>query len=129
VNLSAGDRAEFERRIDGSIDPFESVVLRYRGAVRFDDRPERDLAFRRIVPECSLREGARIVPPMTYRGVAVHVLDETSGMETGSLKAIDGCLTAALCRTEGAGRIAFESGGNTGSALTRYGRKDRKSVV
>jgi len=90
--------------------------------VRFDDRADHDLAFRRVLPENSIREGVRVVPLPTYKGVAIHVLDETSGMATGSLKSIDGCLTTSLCRVEGIGRVAFESGGNTGSALTRYGR-------
>jgi threonine synthase len=44
-------------------------------------------------------------------------------MATGSLKSIDGCLTAARCRMEGVKSIAFESGGNSGSALTRYGQQ------
>ncbi len=122
MKLLAEDRASFEASIDGSCGPGASVVRRYRNAVRFDDRPERDLAFRNRIPETSIGEGARIVRLPDYRGVAVHVLDETSGMATGSLKSIDGCLMASLCLAEGIGRVAFESGGNTGSALTGYGR-------
>ncbi|MFA6148391.1 MAG: hypothetical protein WC899_09295 [bacterium] len=122
MKLSVENRAALEKRIDGSCSPDTSIVRRYRDAVRFDDRPERDLAFRRILPESSIREGVRIVPLPAYRGVAIHLLDETSRMATGSLKSIDGCLTTSFCRAEGVGRIAFESGGNTGSALTRYGR-------
>jgi len=118
----AENRSILERCIDRACSPDTSIVRRYRDAVRFDDRPERDLAFKRVLPENSIREGARIVPFPTYKGVAVHILDETSGMATGSLKSIDGCLTTSLCRVEGVGRVAFESGGNTGSALTRYGR-------
>ncbi len=122
MKLLAEDKASFEASIDGSCGPDTSVVRRYRDAVRFDDRPERDRAFKERVPETSIREGARIVRLPDYGGVAIHVLDETSRMATGSLKSIDGCLAASLCRVEGIGRIAFESGGNTGSALTRYGR-------
>lgn len=121
MKLLAENRATFDQCIDGSRGPGASIVLRYRNAVRFDDRPEHDLAVKRHLPENSIREGARIVPLLIYKGAAVHILDETSGMETGSLKSIDGCLTTSLCRMEGVGRIAFESGGNTGSALTRYG--------
>jgi threonine synthase len=122
VKLSAEGRVAFTKCIDPSVSPGTSIVLRYRDAVRFFDLPEPDCAFKRRLMENSLREGARIVSLPPYKGVAVHVLDETSGMETGSLKAIDGCLAASLCRMEGIGRIAFESGGNTGSALTRYGQ-------
>lgn len=122
MKLSAGNRATLENRIDGSCGPDTSIVRRYCNAVQFDDRMARDLAFKRFLPETSIREGARIVPLPAYKGVAIHVLDETSEMATGSLKSIDGCLTTALCRVDGIKRIAFESGGNTGSALTRYGR-------
>jgi threonine synthase len=123
MKFLADSRSAFEKRIDGAYGPGTSIVCRYRNAVRFDDRAERDLAFKRHLPESSIREGERVVPLMTYGGVAIHLLDETSGMATGSLKSIDGCLTTSLCRMEGIGRIAFESGGNTGSALTLYGRK------
>lgn len=122
MKLLAESRTALERLIDGAWRPETSIVCRYRNAVRFDDSAERDLAFKRFIAEYSIREGERVVPLLTYGGVAIHLLDETSGMATGSLKSIDGCLTASLCRMEGVGRIAFESGGNTGSALTRYGR-------
>ncbi len=122
MKLLAENRATLQQCIDASCGADASIVLRYRNAVRFDDYVEDELAFKRVLPETSIREGARIVPLPTYKGVAIHLLDETSGMETGSLKAIDGCLTTSLCRAEGAARVVFESGGNTGSALTRYGR-------
>ncbi len=122
MKLLAGNRAALERCIDRSRGPDESIVCRYRNALRLDDRDGRDLALKRLIPETSIREGARIVSLPAYRGVALHVLDETCWMATGSLKSIDGCLTASLCRADGIARIAFESGGNTGSALTRYGR-------
>ena len=123
MKFLADSRSTFEKRIDLAYGPETSIVCRYRNAVRFDDRAKHDLAFKRHLPESSIREGERVVPLMTYGGVAIHLLDETSGMATGSLKSIDGCLTTSLCRMEGIGRIAFESGGNTGSALTLYGRK------
>jgi hypothetical protein len=122
MKLLAESRSTLENRIDAAFDPETSIVCRYRDAVRFDDQAEHDLALKRYLPECSIREGERVVPLLTYGGVTIHILDETSGMATGSLKSIDGCLTASFCRMEGIGRIAFESGGNTGSALTRYGR-------
>jgi threonine synthase len=122
MKFSAGNRSTFEQRIDGAYPPETSIVCRYRDAMRFDELEENDLAFKRYLLDSSIREGVRVVPLPTYRGVAIHLLDETSWMATGSLKSIDGCLTASLCRMEGIGRIAFESGGNTGAALTRYGR-------
>ncbi len=122
MKLSAGNRAARESRIDPSSRPDASVVLRYRDAVRFCDDAGRDAAVRRLLPETSIREGVRVVALPPYKGVAIDVLDETSAMATGSLKSIDGCLAAAICRAEGTARVAFESGGNTGSALTRYGR-------
>ncbi len=122
MKLLAANRASLEESIDRSCGPERSIVLRYRDTVRLDDRPERDRAFKSRLPEVSIREGARIVRLPAYKGVDIHVLDETSGMATGSLKSIDGCLMASRCRAEGVRRVAFESGGNTGSAFTRYGR-------
>ncbi len=122
MKLSAANRAALEKSVDGSRGADASIVRRYLGAVRFHERPERDVAFKRAVAENSIREGVRVVPIPPYKGVAMHILDETSGMATGSLKSIDGCLTASRCRVEGIARVVFESGGNTGSALTRYGQ-------
>ena len=108
MNLLAENRPALERCIDESHDPGASIVCRYRNAIQFDDRPEHNLAFRQHLLECSIREGARIVQLLTYKGVTVHILDETSWMATGSLKSIDGCLTASLCRMEGVERIELQ---------------------
>ena len=122
MKLTAGNRAAFSNGVNTAYSPDQSIVCRYRDLMRFFDDPGQDGTFKRHLLDTTIREGARIVELVEYKGVTVRVLDETSAMATGSLKAIDGCLTAALCLTEGARRIAFESGGNTGSALTRYGR-------
>ena len=37
------------------------------------------------------------------------------------LKSTDGCITIAKCKSKGYERIVFESGANTGTALTEYG--------
>jgi len=58
---------------------------------------------------------------MSYKGVEIHILDETSFMHTKTLKSIDGCITTAKCKMNGYDRVIFESGGNTGTALTQYG--------
>src|SRR5690348_18361582 len=42
-------------------------------------------------------------------------------MHTGTLKSTDGCITIAKCKSRGHERIVFESGANTGTALTEYG--------
>lgn len=100
-----------------------SVVCRYRNVVQLDDRPENDRRLKEYLLASTIREGIRIVELMTYKDVAIHLMDETSLMATGSLKSIDGCLTTGFSRLLDARRIAFESGGNTGSAFTRYGQK------
>lgn len=123
MKLLAGDSASFNRGIDPSFAAEESVVCRYRNLVQLDARPENDRRLKEYLLQCSIREGARIVTLMTYKDVVIHLLDETSGMATGTLKSIDGCLTTAFCRMREEKRIVFESGGNTGSAFTRYGLK------
>ncbi|HZR83405.1 MAG TPA: pyridoxal-phosphate dependent enzyme [Candidatus Binatia bacterium] len=137
--------ARFRSAIDHRHDAGRSVVLRYRNALRFDrddaggrgGAPGRDpdgdgaaesaerahSAFRDLLVRCSIAEGARLFHLFDHRGVAVHVLDETSAMHTGTLKSIDGCVTIAFCLRDGLSRIAFESGGNTGVALTAYGTR------
>ena len=107
--------------IDTDFGAAESVVLRYRQAVRFETDDRDDSRFKQLLDRTSLGEGLRIVPLMEYRGVEIEVLDESSLMATGTLKSIDGCLAAARSLHEGFSRCVFESGGNTGSALTRYG--------
>jgi threonine synthase len=112
---------DFVRAIDQDVDASRSVVLRYRDAVRFETDVQEDARFKEHLDRTSLQEGLRIVPLMEYRGVSIDVLDESSLMTTGTLKSIDGCIAAAKSLFEGFDRCLFESGGNTGSALTRYG--------
>ena len=123
MNLLAENRALLNLCIDGSFGTEASIVSRYRNAVRFYDREDEDQAFKRHLLACSIREGARIVPLFEYKGVVINIMDETSWMATGSLKSVDGCLTTAFCRMEGDRQTVFESGGNTGSALTLYGQR------
>jgi threonine synthase len=109
--------------IDPRYDAARSVVLRYRNAFRFGtaDDDDDDASFKEWLARTSIREGARIFPFVDYREVSIHVLDETSLMHTKSLKSIDGCFSIAKCKSLGYERIVFESGGNTGTALTEYG--------
>jgi threonine synthase len=111
----------FTAEIDEGFDASQSVVLRYRHAVRFEGDEQKDLQFKQQLESTSLSEGLRVVPLMEYRGVSIDVLDESSLMATGTLKSIDGCIAAAKSHVEGFDRCVFESGGNTGSALTKYG--------
>jgi threonine synthase len=106
--------------IDPRYDAGQSVVLRYRNAFRFAAEDEADARFKEWLQKTSIREGARIFPFVTYRDVTIHVLDETSLMHTKSLKSIDGCFTTAMCKSRGYDKAVFESGGNTGTALTEY---------
>lgn len=123
MRLTATDRAGLERSIDDRCAPDRSIVLRYARAVRLCDDAGEDAEVKAGLERNSLDEGARILPLLEYRGVEVSVLDETSLMSTGTLKAVDGCLTASLLQASGATRVAFESGGNTGAALTAYGQR------
>lgn len=112
--------ARFLAAIDRDISPQDSVVLRYRDAVRFEADDERNARIQSLLQRTSLQEGLQIVPLMEYNGVPIDILDESSLMATGTLKSIDGCLAAARCLDFGLARCVFESGGNTGSALTLY---------
>src|SRR4029077_16479 len=109
----------FERAIDHSIPATASVVMRYRDACRLADDAEQDRALKDCLPRTSIGEGLRVVSLLEYKDVAVDVLDATSLMATGTHKSIDGCVTTAHCLLSGYRRIVFESGGNTGTALTR----------
>jgi threonine synthase len=109
----------FERAIDRGCPADRSVVLRYRKACRLWDGPATD-ALEPLLPRTSLGEGMRVVPLFVHRGVTVDVLDSTSLMATHTHKSVDGCVTTAHCLRAGYSRIVFESGGNTGAALTRY---------
>jgi hypothetical protein len=111
----------FRDAIDRSHDSAQSVVLRYRKAVRLEPDEGDDERLKALLERTSIREGLRIVPLCTYRGVQIDILDETTMMRTGTLKSIDGCVTTAQCLLRGDRRIVFESGGNTGAALALYG--------
>mgnify|MGYP001828696368 CR=1 FL=1 len=112
--------SEFLAAIDHEVAATDSVVRRYRHAVRFEPEAESNERIESLLETTSLREGLRIVPLMNYEGVSIDVLDESSMMATRTLKSIDGCIAAARCLDAGIERCVFESGGNTGSALTLY---------
>lgn len=111
----------FEKHIDHRYPADRSIVLRYKNHFCFGNTAQEDENFKQWLERTSIREGARIFPLFSHRGVDVHVLDETSAMHTGTLKSTDGCITIAKCKSKGYERIVFESGANTGTALTEYG--------
>jgi len=111
---------DFAAAVDRSFEARHSVVLRYRNALRFDDLGADAPRFRTLLQQTSIAEGLRIFSLGTYRGVQIDILDETSLMHTRTLKSIDGCVTVAHCLRRDNRSIVFESGGNTGVALTRY---------
>jgi hypothetical protein len=120
--LSATE-ARFEQCIDPRYAAEQSVVLRYRKALRNGHSAEEHERFVGWLEKTSIREGARIFPLLEYRGVRIDLMDETSRMQTWTLKSIDGCVTTAMCKMLGYERVVFESGANTGAALTCYGIK------
>jgi len=121
MKLSAGNRSDLSRVIDPEYKTEASIVLRYRNAFQFGRTAEEDSEYQKWLKRTSIREGARIFPLLAYKGVAIFISDETSLMHTKTLKSIDGCITTAKCKLNGYERVVFESGGNTGTALTQYG--------
>ena len=121
MKLLTRNKRDLEKAIDPEYSPDKSIVLRYRNAFHFGRTTGEDLEYKKWVQRTSIREGARIFPLLTYQGVEIFILDETSLMQTKTLKSIDGCITTAKCKLNGYERVVFESGGNTGTALTQYG--------
>ncbi len=119
--MSTRSSQRFDACVDASYDAGHSVVLRYRNAFQFAENGEEDARFKDWLAKTSIREGARIIRFVEYRGVTIHILDETSLMHTRSLKSIDGCFSTAKCKLLGYDRTVFETGGNTGAALSVYG--------
>lgn len=119
--LRAKNKAELDKHIDAAYGPQTSIVLRYRNVFRFHGSPRKDAGYKKWLQKTSIREGARIFPLLNYRGVEIYILDTTSLMHTKTLKALDGCITTAHCKERGYKTVVFESGGNTGAALTGYG--------
>ena len=113
--------SSFDANVDEAYSADSSIILRYRHLLQHHIAEEQNERIKELLKSTSLGEGARIVPFLTYRGVNILLLDETSLMHTHSIKSIDGCLAMAECSLRGWTRVAFESGGNTGAAFTAYG--------
>lgn len=117
--MSASE-ASFRSVVDPAWSAEQSIVLRYREAVSIFDGEAENRRLRDLLGRASIREGVRLSRWTTENDVHLGVLDETSLMHTGSMKAVDGCVSTAMCLLKGYGRVVFESGGNTGRALTAY---------
>jgi hypothetical protein len=100
-------RMSLDKCIDTTYEPKTSIVLRYRNAFKSEMTDEEDLKYKEWLQRTSIREGVRIFPLLSYKGVEIHILDETSLMHTKTLKSIDGCVTIAKCKLRGYDRVAF----------------------
>lgn len=123
MKVIARNKRDLDKGIDSKYNPEISIVLRYRNAFQFGMTEEKNLEYKEGLEKTSIREGARIFPLLAYKGVEIFILDETSLMHTKTLKSIDGCITTARCKLNGYEKVVFESGGNTGTALTQYGNR------
>jgi hypothetical protein len=123
MNFSAEDRLQLDRCINKRYAHEKSVVLRYMNAIKFKAKANEDQKYKDLLRKTSISEGLRTFHLTSYRGVEVHILDETSLMHSKTLKSIDACISMAHCRLQGDNRVVLESGGNTGTAFTEYGQK------
>jgi threonine synthase len=113
--------SSWESLVDGRYSAEQSLVLRYAPALNHLDlgvtlTPD-------TIEACSVREGARSFQLTDYRGVEVHVCDESSLMATGTYKDLDACLINTISKQCNLEQIAISSGGNLGFALAVYGER------
>ena len=78
MRLLVKSRSDLESVIDDGYSPEESIVLRYINAFILGKNPSEDRDLKGWLRRTSIREGARISHLLRYRGVDVHILDETS---------------------------------------------------
>lgn len=102
--------------IDDELPATRSVLRRYRRALAVVGL---ELGAEELA-EVSLGEGASLLRLPDRGGVEIFVCDETRAMHTGTYKALDACVTAALLRREGVRRVVASSGGNLSAALGAY---------
>jgi len=121
MKLLVGNKTDLRNVIDSTFDSETSIVLRYRNALQFGGTNKENSEYKGWLEKASIREGARIFPLGVYKGVEISILDETSLMHTKTLKSIDGSIAIAKSKWHGYQKLVFESGGNTGAALTQYG--------
>lgn len=102
--------------VDHCKEPNLHAILRYApmvaGLLRQED-----------LQATSQREGFRLIQLEPYHGVDLFLLDETTGMKTGTYKSLDGCISTAFSKRLGYKSVVFSSGANAGCALTDYADK------
>lgn len=112
--------SDFNAGVDQSVPPELSIIRRYAALLV----PALAQAGPEITPahlaRASHLEGVRVLPLLEYRGVTISILDETSLMSSGTFKSLDACVTTAACLARGDRELVFESGGNSGAALSLY---------
>lgn len=108
---------EFKKYIDEGYPREKSIVLRYHPAICPGSLSLNGLK------EASIMEGVKFFKLCTHKGVDIFLLDETTLMQTGTYKSIDGCICIAFSKERGFKKIAFSSGANTGMALTLYAQR------
>jgi threonine synthase len=113
---------QLESIIDPTCSAEQSIILRYRNGVRVGATDAEDAAYKACLVRTSQQEGARILSLMTYKGVSLFLLDETSLMFTRTMRSIAGCVITAKSVHHGYQAVVFESGGNSGAALSAYGQ-------
>lgn len=110
----------FDAAVDRAVSAESSIIRRYRALLA----PSLARSCPGLGPEhlaaASIREGARVLPALERGGVSIVLLDETSLMASGTFKSLDACVSAAACLARGERELVFESGGNTGAALSLY---------
>lgn len=112
--------SSFDALVDDRHSTETSLVRRYLVASGDELEARTRAQFHDWLARASVQEGVRLFPLFEYRGVAIHLLDESSLMHTRTFKSIDGCVTAAHCGLAGHRRVVLESGGNSATALAAY---------
>lgn len=112
--------SEFLSNIDENFSCQNSIVLRYRKFITRLLRDEKIFIDEDMLQETSILEGTKTYPLILYKDVNISILDETSQMASGTFKSLDGCISIAVAKSQGAGEFVFESGGNTGTAFSIY---------
>jgi len=99
--------------VDEKYRPEDSVILRYHqsGLSRLT---EQDLL------RVHIGEGERIFRLMSYRGIPIYILDETTLTETNTFEALLALVAIAHVKKSHRKKVIFSSGGNLGTALAAY---------
>ncbi len=106
-------RFDVKKFVDPAYPARKSVILRYHKS-NFLDIDKKTLL------SVSQKEGESIFYLETYKGIDIHILDETSNTTTNTFEALIAMVTIAYCKKLKRRTIIFSSGGNLGEALAAY---------